>query len=188
MNNIWTDIEPVNPASPEKVGYPTQKPLALLDRIIRASADPRDVVLDPFCGCATACIAAEKLERHWAGIDLSAKAADLVIERAEREIGGLFRLHHREDLPRRSDQGKIPSYRTHKHTLFGKQEGHCNGCKVSFPFRNMTIDHIVPQSQGGTDHLENLQLLCGACNSTKGDRDQRYLLAALKRQRISEAA
>ena len=188
VNNIWTEIEPVNPASAEKVGYPTQKPLALLDRIIRASTDPRDIVLDPFCGCATTCVAAEKLERHWAGIDLSPKAANLVIERAEREIGGLFKLYHREDLPRRSDRGKIPSYKTHKHTLFGKQEGHCNGCNVSFPFRNMTIDHIVPQSAGGTDHLENLQLLCGACNSTKGDRDQAYLIAALKRQRISEVA
>ena len=130
---------------------------------------------------------AEKLERHWSGIDLSEKAAELVIRRAEREIGGLFKLYHREDIPRRKDQGPIPHYRTQKHALFGQQEGYCNGCKVSFPFRNFTFDHIVPQSQGGTDHLDNLQLLCGACNSTKGDRDQRYLLAALKRQRISEA-
>ena len=187
--DLWTDIDGINARAKERVGYPTQKPLALLDRIIRASSNPGDMVLDPFCGCATACIAAEKLERHWVGIDLSEKAADLVILRAEREIGGLFRLNHRQKPPRRSDQGPIPHYRTQKHTLFGRQEGYCNGCKIPFPFRNFTIDHITPRSQSGTDHPENLQLLCGACNSTKGDRDQRYLLAALKRQneRISQS-
>ena len=182
LQDIWIDINPVQSKSKERVGYPTQKPIALLDRIIRTSSNPGDMVLDPFCGCATACISAEKLERHWAGMDLSPKAADLVIERAEREIGGLFKLNHREDIPRRSDQGSMPHYRTQKHTLFGQQEGYCNGCKITFPFRNFTIDHVTPRSQGGTDHLENLQLLCGACNSTKGDRDQRYLMAALKRQ------
>ena len=182
VSDVWTDIAPINSQAKERVGYPTQKPLALLDRIIRTSSNPNDVVLDPFCGCATACIASEKAERHWAGIDLSPKAADLVIQRAEREIGGLFKLNHREDIPRRSDQGSIPHYRTQKHTLFGRQEGYCNGCRIPFPFRNFTIDHVTPRSQGGTDHLENLQLLCGACNSTKGDRDQAYLLAALKRQ------
>ena len=180
VSDTWIDISFAS--RNERTGYPTQKPLALLDRIIQSSTNPRDIVLDPFCGCATACIAAEKLERHWAGIDLSPKAADLVIQRAEREIGGLFKLNHREDIPRRSDQGPIPHYRTQKHTLFGRQEGYCNGCRIPFPFRNFTIDHVTPRSQGGTDHLENLQLLCGACNSTKGDRDQAYLLATLKRQ------
>ena len=105
-----------------------------------------------------------------------------MIQRAEGEIGGLFKLNHRKDIPRRSDQGPIPHYRTQKHTLFGRQEGYCNGCRIPFPFRNFTIDHVTPRSQGGTDHPENLQLLCGACNSTKGDRDQAYLLATLKRQ------
>ena len=181
LQDIWMDVAPIG-NSKERVGYPTQKPLALLDRIIQASSNPGDVVLDPFCGCATACIAAEKAERHWVGIDLSPKAADLVIQRAESELGGLFKLNHREDVPRRSDQGPTPHYRTQKHTLFGRQEGYCNGCRILFPFRNFTIDHITPRSQGGTDHPENLQLLCGACNSTKGDRDQAYLLATLKRQ------
>ena len=54
------------------------------------------------------------------------------------------------------------------------------GCWVMFPFRNFTIDHVVPQSRGGTDHLDNLQLLCGACNSLKGDRPQEYLISRLK--------
>ena len=56
-----------------------------------------------------------------------------------------------------------------------------------FPFRNFTVDHIVPQSRGGTDHLDNLQLLCGACTSLKGDRSQEYLMARLKEMVIALA-
>ncbi len=99
--DVW-NIPFLNGRARERTGYRTQKPLALLDRIILASSNPGDVVLDPFCGCATTCIAAEKAGRHWAGIDLSPLAVDLVILRAEREIGGLFRLAHRQDVPRRT--------------------------------------------------------------------------------------
>ena len=87
--------------------------------------------------------------------------------------------HYRTDNPRRTDIEEAKNYRTHRHTLFGKQEGHCAGCKTLFPFRNMTVDHIVPQSKGGGNHIENLQLLCAACNSVKGNRDMPYLLAKL---------
>ena len=179
--DVW-NIPFLNGRARERTGYRTQKPLALLDRIILASSNPGDVVLDPFCGCATTCIAAEKAGRRWAGIDLSPLAVDLVIMRAEREIGGLFRLAHRQDVPKRTDRGKVLPYRTHKHTLFGRQEGLCNGCRHSFPFRNFTIDHRVPRAKGGGDHLENLQLLCGACNSTKGDREHAFLIATLRRE------
>ena len=70
--------------SKERVGYPTQKPLALLDRIIEASSNPGDIIFDPFCGCATACVAADRLERQWVGIDLSPLAAQLVETRMRR--------------------------------------------------------------------------------------------------------
>ncbi len=76
--------------------------------------------------------------------------------------------------------GEIPNYRTHKHVLFGKQEGKCGGCRSLFQFRNFTVDHIVPDVKGGTDHPENLQLLCGACNSVKGSNTHEYLVAKLK--------
>ena len=184
IDDIWNDIPPINSQAKERTGYPTQKPLALLDRIILASSNPGDMVLDPFAGCATACVAAEKRERQWVGIDLSSVAASLVRTRIQNEMGLFFELNHREDIPHRTDLGQLPSYRTHKHQLFGKQEGVCAGCRVAFPFRNMTIDHIVPQSKGGTDHIDNLQLLCGACNSLKGNRDQARFLADLKARGI----
>ncbi|HUY75822.1 MAG TPA: site-specific DNA-methyltransferase, partial [Ktedonobacterales bacterium] len=65
---IWADIDPLNMVAAERLGYPTQKPITLLERIISASSNPGDVVLDPFCGCGTAIAAAQKLERQWIGI------------------------------------------------------------------------------------------------------------------------
>ena len=180
MSDVWEIKQIVGP-SPERLGYPTQKPLALLTRLIKASSNEGDMVLDPFCGCATALVAADRLNRQWAGIDLSPLAARLVLKRLRDDRGPLFDdVAHREDIPRRTDLGEIPNYRTHKHTLYGRQEGTCAGCHVMFPFRNMTVDHIVPQSKSGTDHLDNLQLLCGACNSAKGVGSQEALIAKLR--------
>ncbi len=181
----WYDIPSGShiPAS-ERTGYPTQKPLALLDRIIRASSDAGDIIFDPFCGCATACVAAERLGRQWVGIDLSELAAKLVKSRLKKEMKLFFDIVHRTDIPKRTDLGELPNYRTHKHTLFGKQEGICAGCRIAFPFRNLTIDHIIPQSKSGTDHIENLQLLCSACNSLKGSGRQAELIVKLTEQGI----
>ena len=178
----WTEIGALNSRAKEATGYPTQKPVALLERIIKASSKADDIVLDPFCGCATTCVAAERLGRQWIGIDISEKAVDLVRTRLENEVGLFGTLIHHTDIPKRSE--KLPNYRTHKHTLYGKQEGLRNGCETQFPFRNMTVDHIIPKSQGGTDHEENLQLLCGACNSTKSNDTQAELIARLKHQGV----
>lgn len=185
MTDVW-DIPTINNMAKERTGYPTQKPLALLERIVKASSNRGDVVLDPFCGCATALVAAEVHGRHWAGIDISHRAQSLVQSRIREKVAVLrsFRPIAGTDAPERTDQGKLPNYKTHKHTLFGKQEGTCGGCLTAFPFRNLTVDHIVPRSKGGTDHLDNLQLLCGACNSTKGDGSQAELKARLKAQGV----
>ena len=183
---LWDDIDAINSQSRERLAYPTQKPLALLDRIIRTSSNKGDIVLDPFCGCATACVAADRLDRQWVGIDLSPLAARLVRNRIQTEGPLYYDLVHRTDIPRRTDVGRVPPYRTQKHTLFGLQEGICNGCRIAFPFRNFTVDHVIPRSRGGTDHVDNLQLLCAACNSLKGNRTQPELIAELRRQGIIE--
>ena len=78
-------------------------------------------------------------------------------------------------------QQRLPNYRVHKNDLYGKQEGDCNGCKRHFEIRNLTVDHIRPQSKGGTDHPNNLQLLCAACNSSKGKGTQEELDFTIER-------
>ena len=183
LQDLWTDISPLQAQSKERIGYPTQKPLALLERIIKASSNEGDVVLDPFCGCATACVAAENLGRRWVGIDISPKAVELVNMRLQQTMGELFHnrlVTARTDIPRRTDIDKPIPYRQNKHVLFGQQEGRCNGCKSAFEFRHLEVDHVIPQSAGGTDHIENLQLLCAHCNRVKGDRPQEYLVARLR--------
>lgn len=77
LGDVWTDIPPINSQAAERLGYPTQKPLALLERIIQASSNPGEVVLDPFCGCGTAIAAAQKLDRRWIGIDITHLAVAL---------------------------------------------------------------------------------------------------------------
>ena len=81
VQNLWTDISEINSQAVERLGYPTQKPLALLERIISASSNEGDVVLDPFCGCGTAIHAAEKLKRQWIGIDITHLAISLIEKR-----------------------------------------------------------------------------------------------------------
>ena len=81
VNDLWIDIPPINPRAKERLGYPTQKPLALLERIVQASSNEGDVVLDPFCGCGTAIAAAQKLNRRWIGIDITHLAVALMKNR-----------------------------------------------------------------------------------------------------------
>ena len=91
LNCIWTDIPALNSQAKERTGYPTQKPLTLYKRIINASSNEGDIVLDPFCGCATTCVAAERHGRLWVGIDLWDKAEKVLLERMDKEgmlVGG----------------------------------------------------------------------------------------------------
>ncbi len=87
VRDVWDDIKPIINVSKERLGYPTQKPVALLERIIEASSSPGDMVLDPFCGCGTTVVAAEKLKRRWAGVEISEFAIDLIQERRLKEMG-----------------------------------------------------------------------------------------------------
>jgi DNA modification methylase len=88
LQDVWDDISPINSQAAERLGYPTQKPLALLDRIVNASSNPNDIVLDAFCGCGTALVAAENLGRQWIGIDISPTACRVMAKRL-RDVCGL---------------------------------------------------------------------------------------------------
>lgn len=85
--DVWTDISRINQAAKERLGYPTQKPKALLERIIKASSDEGDLVLDPFCGCGTALEVAEQLKRRWVGIDVTCLATSLTKHRLRGAFG-----------------------------------------------------------------------------------------------------
>jgi site-specific DNA-methyltransferase (adenine-specific) len=94
VTTIWTDIAPINARAQERLGYPTQKPLALLERIVEASSNEGDIVLDPFCGCGTALHAAQKLGRRWIGIDITHLAIHLIEHRLKDAFPGIeFEVH-----------------------------------------------------------------------------------------------
>jgi len=165
----------LNAMAKERVGYPTQKPLALLERIVCASSNEGDLILDPFCGCATTLVAAEKLKRRWIGIDVSEQAVNLVWKRMQNIfideqplLLSRSDFHHRSDIPLRREEEKRS--RNIKKLLYGEQSGHCNLCRKHFEIIHLELDHIIPKASGGPDADSNLQLLCGHCNRVKGRR------------------
>ena len=99
IQDIVTDIPPLSPQARERIGYPTQKPEALLERIIAASSSPGDVVLDPFCGCGTAMAAAERLNRRWIGIDITHLAISIIRRRMSDAFGDDLRPYEVIGLP-----------------------------------------------------------------------------------------
>ena len=86
MMHDWWEISVISSKAKERTGWPTQKPLALLERVIKASSKPGDLVLDPFCGCATTCVAAERLGRGWVGIDVAKEAWNQIEKRLKAEV------------------------------------------------------------------------------------------------------
>ena len=171
-DDVW-DIPVIRGA--ERTGYPTQKPLALLKRIVLASSKEGDTVLDPFCGCATTCVAAQQLQRKWIGIDLEKSTVNVLVQRLS-DAGRLFRDFVATDqIPKRSDIQVVLPSESVKQRLYKEQQGKCNACGEDFKIWNLEIDHIIPESKGGGDYYENYQLLCGSCNRIKGDRPMEYL-------------
>ena len=150
-----------------------EKPLALLDRIIKASSNPGDMMLGPFCGCATALVAAERLGRQWTGIDLSLLATKLVKERIFQDNPPWGGTTERMETPIRTDVKKLPHYREEAHRLYGEQEGICAGCHTHFPFQVMDVDHILPKSRDGTDHPITCNCCVPVATAAKGTRPWR---------------
>jgi DNA modification methylase len=87
VDSLWDDIPPINSQARERLGYPTQKPVALLERILHASSEKGDLVLDPFCGCGTTIAAAQRLKRRWVGIDITHLAVNLIRHRMRDAYG-----------------------------------------------------------------------------------------------------
>ncbi len=94
LDNIWTDIQPVQSQAKERLGFPTQKPVSLLERILEISSNKGDVVLDAFCGCGTTLVAAQKLNRKWIGVDISPTACRVMGQR----LYELYKLREGKDF------------------------------------------------------------------------------------------
>ena len=193
VDAVWR-IPTVVPASREWMNWDTQKPLALLERIVASCSNEGDLVLDPFCGCATACVAAERLHRRWIGMDRSPRAGISVRKRLREQDEGIAMWARdvmvTRAVPERTDTAEpTPTKAEIKQALFERQQvagtdlAACAaaeiGCKHELPIELLEIDRIRPGSRGGEYTLENTQLLCGRCNRTKGNRDMEYLAGRL---------
>ncbi len=204
----WWDISMLSTTHGERLGYPTQKPIALYERMILASSDEGDMVLDPFAGCATTLVAAERLKRQWVGIDIWGNAKAVVLQRLGREgllaeeTAGQRRLFTEDvtfttDLPERTDDGRpaAPAQPSRQHgsgpdglelsraemqaSLLSQQGIKCQGCDRKFDDpRYLEVGHDTPCSDGGSNHLSNRVLLCSPCARAKGSR---YTLRGLRR-------
>ena len=197
----WTDINSLQSGIRERTGYPTQKPLALYERIIKASSNPGDLVLDPFCGCATTPIAAERLGRQWIGMDIWDGALTIVKQRMEDNRQLLTeddpQIHYETAPPERTDGGMEAApfiqvteryaepdgprmSRAEMYEYLLAQHGQrCQGCDRTFDDpRYLELDHNTPRSDGGLNHITNRVLLCGPCNRAKSNT---YTLSGLRR-------
>ena len=203
VNDWWADVKRIaSPTDPEKTGWPTQKSLELYERMIQASSNKNDIVCDPFAGCATTLVAAERLGRQWVGIDIWDSAHDLVVERLEQEgLLGKFKLGDVpliSNPPDRTDDGEAASpflrvkqrvkepdgprwtrAQMYEHLL--EQHGpRCQGCDRVFDDpRYLELDHNTPRSDGGLNHVSNRILLCGPCNRLKSNM---FTLSGLRRE------
>ena len=172
--DVW-HIPTINAMSKERTGYPTQKPLALLRRIVEASSNEGDIVMDPFCGCATTCVAAQQLGRKWIGIDIEKQAVQVLSQRLSDDAELFQDFVATDQVPQRSDLKEVQPSESVKQRLYKEQHGQCNACGQDFECRNLELDRIIPKSKGGGDYYENYQLLCGSCNRIKGDHPMEYL-------------
>lgn len=125
-------------------------------------------MLDPFCGCAIACVEAGNLGRCWIGIDSSPKAVEPVRNQLVTAC---------TDIPMSTDIDAPAPCRQNKHVGFGQREGRCSGCWREFLLRVLRVDCVVPCGGGGEDNIEELWILCANCGGVKGERVQDHLVA-----------
>ena len=198
------ELHGVMPWAGERTGYPTQKPLALYERIINASSNKNDVVLDPFAGCATTCVAAERLGRDWISIDINEEATGVIRDRLQSEVTGSLAwdtlVKTPKKPPRRTDGGAPAapelrvisrkrnarrwSVKEVREILLGEDGQRCQGCGWEPPYPDyLQIDHKKPRSLGGADERDNYTLLCDPCNRFKSNK---LTLTELRDARVKE--
>ncbi|GDX94431.1 restriction endonuclease subunit M [Planctomycetia bacterium] len=183
LQNIWTDIPPVNPQAAERLGYPTQKPLALLERIIAASSNEGDVVLDPFCGCGTATHASEKLKRQWIGIDITHLAISLIEKRLKDAFGDSCKFKVEgtpKDLASAADLAARDKYQfqwwavslVEAQPFQGKKkgaDGGIDGLKYFYDVRDTDARSIVVSVKGGNLKADDVRALNHVREREKAD-------------------
>ena len=192
VGSTW-DIPIISPNSKERVGQKTQKPQALLERIIKASSNSGDIVLDPFCGCATTLVQSDIMSRHWVGIDIDRMAIKKINQRMTgagkpgMPVGSkpIIREVDKHGYPSRSDRGKPIDNKDAKQILYGVQEGNCNLCGLHLPYALFEVDHIWPKSKGLDESIGNKQLLCSHCNRVKGNGTMEEASAKLRKAGIA---
>ena len=174
-SDLITDIPPVSSHSDERTGWATQKPLALYRRMIEASSNEGDLVLDPFCGCATTCVAAEQLQRRWIGIDIDPEAETVTNDRLRSQTGIMQSIDGnpvtvRKNPSQRTDIPKVSEAKL-RVILWNNQGRRCANpyCDSSnLRAEDLDLDHRIPKSRGGADDQSNRIGLCGNCNRRKG--------------------
>ncbi len=198
------DISPINSQATERLGYPTQKPLALLERIIQASSNPGDLVLDPFCGCGTAVHAAEKLGRNWIGIDITHLAISLIEKRLKDAFPGIeFTVQGTpQDLAAAQDLARRDKYQfqwwacslVNAQPYKGKKKGADGGIDGQIFFTDFVngkpeIKKIIVSVKGGeTVTLTMLKDLIATVASNKAELGLFITLANPTKPMIKEAA
>lgn len=183
IQNIWTDIPPISAQAQERLGYPTQKPIALLERIVQASSNEGDVVLDPFCGCGTAVHAAQKLNRQWIGIDITHLAISLIEKRLKDAFGDncKFKVEGTpEDLGAAADLAARDKYQfqwwavslVDAQPYQGKKkgaDGGIDGIKYFYDVRDTDARSIVVSVKGGALKADDVRALNHVREREKAD-------------------
>jgi DNA modification methylase len=114
--SFWDDIKPMSPTSKERLGYPTQKPESLLERIIKASSNENDIVLDAYCGCGTTVAVCQKLDRQWIGIDITYQSISLILKRLEDSFPGVLKTIKLHGIPKDIESAKALANKTDDRT------------------------------------------------------------------------
>ena len=182
VDDFWHDVSPIPSQSPESLGYPTQKPLALLTRIVKASSNAGDVVLDPFCGCGTAVHAAQNLNRKWIGIDICVNACKVIERRLRSHFDSLWDDVLFIGMPKTIDHAKtlasLDSFRFERWAASLVDGMEANKRQRSdkgidgygrIPIRKGQFIDIVSQVKGGSTGPSDVQAFNGARQQAGAD-------------------